>query len=77
MAWNRNTIERHLAEAEGHVRLGQRLIDRQKDMVRELERDGHSDAAITARDLLATFEITQKAHVSDRDRLRAELAACR
>lgn len=68
-------IERRLAEAEDHVAVGEKHIARQKDIVAELERDGHAEAAQTARDLLATFEITQKAHIDDRDRLRAELAA--
>lgn len=41
----------------------------------ELERDGHVDAAHNARVLLATFEQAQGSHVTDRDQLRAELAA--
>jgi hypothetical protein len=71
----RAMVVRHLAQAEEHVLLGASHIARQKEIVAELERDGHADAAITARDLLATFETTQASHVTDRDRLRAELAA--
>jgi hypothetical protein len=71
----RGRIERLLAEAEYHVLLGERHIIRQREIVAELERDGHEQAAVSARDLLETFEQAQKAHVADRDRLRAELAA--
>ena len=70
-------IERHLAQAEVHVAQGERHIARQKEVLAELERDGHEEAAISARELLATFELTQESHVADRDRLRAELAAYR
>jgi len=41
----------------------------------QLENDGHKKAAQAARDLFATFELTQKGHLEDRDRLRAELDA--
>lgn len=70
-------IEQHLAQAEGHVTLGERHIARQKEIVAEMERDGHVDGAETARDLLATFETTQRSQVENRDRRRAELAACK
>jgi hypothetical protein len=74
---DRAMIERHLALAEGHAIRGEGHIARQREIVAEMERDGHVDAAETARELLATFEETQKSHVEDRDRLRAELAACK
>lgn len=70
-------IERHLAQAEAHVAQGEVHLARQREIVSELERDGHDEAALTARDLLATFEQTQQSHVEDRDRLREELAACK
>jgi HEAT repeat protein len=70
----RAMIERHLTQAEGHVALGERHIARQIEIVAELERDGHEQTAIAARELLAMFEQTHKSHVEDRDRLRAELA---
>ena len=73
----RAMIEGHLAQAEAHVAQGESHIARQKEIVAELERDGHPDAAQSARELLATFEMTQKSHLDDRDPLRAELAACR
>jgi hypothetical protein len=71
----RAIIERHLAQAETHVVQGDEHIARQKEIVAELGGDGHEEAAQKARELLKTFEMTQRAHVKDRDRLRAELAA--
>jgi hypothetical protein len=50
---------------------------RQKEIVAEMENDGHADAAQSARELLATFEWTQQSHLADRDRARAELANCK
>lgn len=71
----REMTVRHLAQAEEHVLLGEKNIARQKEIMAELERDGHADAAHNARVLLATFEQAQVSHVTDRDQLRAELAA--
>jgi hypothetical protein len=71
----RGMIERHLAQAQTHVIQGEGHIARQKVILADMERDGHEDAAYQARELLATFELTQQSHVRDRDRLRAELAA--
>jgi hypothetical protein len=51
------------------------LAERQIEIAPELERDGHEMAAETARELLLTFQKTQVSQVTDRDRLRAELAA--
>jgi hypothetical protein len=56
----RAMIERHLAQAEGHVALGESHIARQIQIVTELERDGHEQTAIIARQLLATFERPKK-----------------
>jgi hypothetical protein len=72
---DRAMVERHLAEAEAHVAKGQEHVARQIEIVGELERGGHERAAQAARDLLATFELTQAASIGDRDRLRAQLAA--
>lgn len=72
---DRAMIERHLALAEEHVVQGEGHITRQREIVGEMERDGHVDAAQAARELLVTFEMTQRSHLGDRDRLRAELAA--
>lgn len=52
-------IERHLAQAETHVVQSESHLARQIEIVDELERDGHGDAAQAARELLATFELTQ------------------
>jgi hypothetical protein len=68
---DRATIAQHLAEAEGHVALGEQHITRQKQIIAELERDGHDTAE--AKDLLSTFEATQVLHVADCDRLLEEL----
>ena len=68
-------IERHLAQAEAHVLQGEEHIARQREIVAEMERDGHEGAARTARNLLATFELAQESHLLDRSRLRQELAA--
>lgn len=70
-----STIKRYLAQADAHVAQGEGHIIQQRQIVAELERDGHEQAAITARELLTTFEQTHGAYVADRDRLRAELTA--
>jgi hypothetical protein len=69
----RAMIERHLAEAERHVQLGERIIAQQHKLVEELERDQHDTA--TAKALLAKFEELLAQHVSHRDRLKRDLAA--
>ena len=69
---NRTMLEQHLKEARGHVALGERRVARQKAIIRSLERDGHNSAV--ARELLCTFEQTQKMHVDDVSRIEGELA---
>jgi hypothetical protein len=66
-------IHDHLALAEEHVQLGLVHIAKQHAIIAELERDG-LDATL-AREVLTTFEEMQRAHVADRDRLKAELEA--
>lgn len=66
------TLQDHLAEAERHVAEGKQRIVRQREVLRELERDAHADAAARARELLAKFEETLALHTADRDRLRKE-----
>lgn len=61
-----------LAQAERHVAEAQGRISMQKDIISKLERSGAD--ATRARDLLATFEALQAAHIAHRDRLRRELA---
>jgi hypothetical protein len=68
-------VVRHLAQAEDHVALSRVRIARQTEIVAELERGGHEQAAQTARELLATFEDTLQSHLDDRERLLKELDA--
>ena len=70
---DRATLSRELALAEAHIRRGAEHIERQRGRVAELERDGHD--ATQARQLLVTFEDTQRLHVAGRDRIARELAA--
>jgi hypothetical protein len=71
---DRQMILDHLAQAEGQVALGEAHIARQREILANLTRDGQTEAAGRAAELLAQFEQTQTLHVSDRDRLRLELA---
>jgi hypothetical protein len=59
-------IELHLAQAETHVAEGDAHLVRQREIVAELERDGHNEAPKSGRELLATFEQTQQSHLDDR-----------
>jgi hypothetical protein len=68
---DRATIELHLTQAERHVSEGERHIKRQRELVAELERDGHDISKAVS--LLARFQEMQELHVADRDRLRNEL----
>ncbi len=63
--------EEHLALAESHIAQGEQTVARQRQIVGELERDGHD--ARTARELLIQFEEILRTHFADRDRLRHEL----
>lgn len=73
---NRAMLVNHLAQAERHIREGEHLILRQRQLVDELERHGHgqSQTANMARDILQSFEMTQSAHIVDRGRLKQALA---
>jgi arginine repressor len=62
---------RNLTQAEHAVALGRSHIERQTQIVAELERDGHD--ATQARLLLATFRDLQVEHEAHRDRLLSEL----
>ena len=61
----------HLAMASRHVASGNRVIVRQKQLIVELESDGHDTSV--ALSLLALFEDLQSLHLADRDRLIKEL----
>jgi hypothetical protein len=65
--------EVHLAQAKEAIAKGERHIARQKQLIAELERDGHDSQ--TARELLAQFESVQALHIEHGDRLCRELAA--
>ena len=67
----RAMLQANLAQAECHVAEGERHIARQREIVAELERDGHdsTDAML----LLYQFADIQCLHVADRDRLRIVL----
>jgi hypothetical protein len=61
----------HLAQVERHIRDGERHLLRQREILDELERHGrgNSQTAKIARDILATFEMAQSAHLDDRAHL--------
>jgi hypothetical protein len=65
---NRPTFLARLANADRHIREGERHLTRQREIVAELERHGHghSRTAQMARDILATFEMAHSAHLNDR-----------
>jgi hypothetical protein len=64
---DRAVIQEHLQRARAHVAEGERHIGRQREIVEELERDGHDTEL--ARELLATLQEVQEAHIALRDRL--------
>ena len=68
---DRTLLEKLLKEAEERVAQGEEHIRQQRELIAELERDGHNTSL--AQELLATFEQIQKLHVAGRDRLAKEL----
>jgi hypothetical protein len=58
-------LARHLAEAEEDVISSRRTIIRQRELILDLERDGHETGE--AKRLLATFEEVLRLHMADRD----------
>lgn len=69
---DRAMIENHLADAERHVIEGEHHIRKQREIIAGLRERGYVTADAEA--LLRTFEDTQRLHLTDRDRLRRELA---
>jgi hypothetical protein len=69
----------HLAHVERHIRDGEQHLLRQREIVAELESHGHgrSRTANMARDLLATFEMAQSAHLNERAHLLQALQELR
>ena len=68
---DRAIIVDHLELARRHVSEGQGQVARQRELVREMARDGHSTAE--ARKVLQTFEDTLASFKADRDRLIKKL----
>jgi len=58
---------RHLAEAEDHIALSNRIIRRQRELIKKREREGHDTAQSLV--LLNTFLDSHSLHVRERDRL--------
>jgi hypothetical protein len=59
-----------LAMANSHVALGQRHVIRQREIIAEFQRAGHSTTL--AETLLGSFEEVLATHVAHRDRIIAE-----
>lgn len=57
----------HLARAEKTVALGERHIEREEQMIADLDRAGHDTTQ--ARALLATYRLTQVEHIAHRNRI--------
>jgi hypothetical protein len=70
---SRETLVRHLAQAEARIALGQKHIARQYEIIAGLEQVGHT--AVTAKALLVVFEATHALHIADRDQIATEIAA--
>jgi hypothetical protein len=66
---------RLLSEAELGIAERQRCIERQREVIAELERDGHD--ATQPKTLLKTFEVSQGLRVAERDRLSETLKNAR
>jgi hypothetical protein len=69
---DREMLQRHLALAEEHIATGEKNIARQRDLIAQLERDGHDTAS--ARTFLREFEQLQALHIAERERLLSELS---
>ncbi len=72
---DRTMLRGHLAKAKEHVASGEEHVRRQRELVAELQRDGHD--VTEAKKLLVRFEQLLTMHKEDRDRLEKELAAHR
>jgi hypothetical protein len=68
---HRATIALHLCEAEAHVAEGMRHVEKQREIIADLERGGHN--TLQAASLLCTLEAMLALYVAHRDRLRKEL----
>ena len=68
---DRTLLEEHLDLARRHIALGQKHLMRQKEIIDELERDGHD--VNEAKYLLDLFKDVQALHIAHRDRLLEEI----
>jgi len=64
-------IQRQLAHAEERVQRGMKHLERQREVVERLKRQGVS--TYRAKGMLRTFNASLRRHQADRDRLLAEL----
>jgi len=69
---DRATLEQRLRAAKAHVALGDDHIERQREVVSALKKDGKD--ATAAQTLLNTFRGLQEIHVANMLRLTDELA---
>jgi hypothetical protein len=60
-------LKRHLTKAEEQVAIAAQNVARQRELVAQLERDGHD--ASQAQKMLEQFLEQQALHIADRDRL--------
>jgi len=60
-----------LAATERHIKKGERHVVHQREIIEALERHGRgqSETAKVARDVLRSYELTQAAHVKERELL--------
>jgi hypothetical protein len=65
--------EKHLVQADEHVALAERNVEKQRRVLAELARD-HHPTAMAAR-ILAAYEDLLALHTSDRDRIKRDLEA--
>lgn len=70
-AMDKTAIERDSASVEHHVRQGEQMIARQRDVITSLERGGHDTTQ--AKTLLGQLEENQALHIGHRDRLERQL----
>lgn len=70
---DRRMLSDVLAMAERHVLEGDAHLSRQRELIAQLERDGHLNEAARATRLLDTMRETQELHVAHRNRLRRDL----
>jgi len=69
-AMDRTTLEERLRQADEHIAIGERHIDRQRRLIAEMAREGQkADEALR---VLGTLEAGLRAEIADRERLRSE-----